>query len=93
MGSQFTQHFPYMLSPLEEKLLFYLYRTRRFKAKQIKGLCKIGGPLDGYNRNSIYNALKVLENKGFVINKGHGKVEYMLTKIGEAQAKWLDLKI
>ncbi|MFW6173516.1 MAG: hypothetical protein ACOC5T_07220 [Elusimicrobiota bacterium] len=74
---------------MEEKLIFFISDAGKFTAKQIGNISRMGGPLEKYNRNSIYNALKILEEKGFIKNYGRGKVEYKLTKLGEVQARWL----
>ena len=77
------QHFPNFLSRLEKKLLFAIIKNKEFTSNEINLFS------DGYcHRNSVHNALKRMEKKGFVKNYGQGHVKYKLTKIGEAQAKW-----
>ena len=83
IGSQMDQYFPNFLSRLEKKLLFAIIKNKEFTSNEINkfsaGFC---------HGNSTRNALKRMESNGFVKNYGHGLVEYKLTKLGKAQAKW-----
>lgn len=82
-GGQIDQHFPNYLSNLESDILKALYRIGCFDKDKI---LKFSGKR---HRNSIYNALKKMESKGFVFNTGKGYVNYKLTKIGKNQARIL----
>ncbi len=82
-GGQLNQHFPNYLSKLESDILKALYRIGFFDKEKILKFA------DGRNRNSIYNALRKMELKGFVLNTGKGYVNYELTKIGKNQARIL----
>ena len=87
IGSQMDQHFPNYLSTLETQLLCGIYhnKDKNFAKDEIR---KFSDRMREYHPNSVYNTLKRMEKKGFVKNYGHGLVEYKLTKLGKAQAKW-----
>lgn len=87
IGSQMDQHFPNILSTLEKQLLCAIYRSKEKKFAKVE-IKKFKYLVKGEYNNSPYNALKRMEKKGFVKNYGQGLVEYKLTKLGEAQAKW-----
>lgn len=88
IGSQMDQHFPDYLNKFQKQLLCFIYNN---KNREIT--------TEGYNKftnfmklkchkNSPYNTLKILEEKGFIKNYGEGHICYKLTKLGRVQARW-----
>jgi DNA-binding MarR family transcriptional regulator len=88
LESQIDQHLPTLISPLEEQILCSMYRRGKFSQEEIREF-----PKGKYHRNSVYNALKRMQKKGLVMNTGKGYVHYLLTEIGEKQAKWLIVRV